>query len=210
MPRLSADTVSQLLREMNDFVSDYGTLKPTNTSLPTIIQGTAFFPGGSGLWRGREPFGALPEYFPEDSLMVVAHNFDKESSYLKSIVRGREELHGFWDRLIAYLDAARLEPQQCFFTNALMGLQPAKATGSMDASPFFREQCRSFMNRQIEIIRPRRIAILGNDAAEEMAHSITGIKADVLLHPSALTYKKGDLRAGIIAEQGSKLKRLWS
>lgn len=49
MPRLSADVVSQLLKAMRELVEDYGTLKRTNDTFESIIQGTAFFPGGPGI-----------------------------------------------------------------------------------------------------------------------------------------------------------------
>lgn len=65
MQRASLDVVSDLLATMRTTVTDYGTLKRTNDTLDTIIQETAFFPGGSGLWRGESPCGALPQAFPE-------------------------------------------------------------------------------------------------------------------------------------------------
>jgi hypothetical protein len=194
---------------MERIVNDYGTLKRTNTALDTSVQGTAVFPGGAGLWRGEEPFGDLPKLFPEDCLMIVAHNFDKESSYLKSVKRGRELLHGFWERLRAYICAGELVPEQCFFTNALMGLQPTSARGRMDAPHLFRRQCREFMARQIAIVKSRRIAILGDHAREEMTYQDTNVKSAVFFHPSWLTFKKREVRTEIIAAEGEKLKQLW-
>ena len=210
MPRASGDVVNQLLGAMREIVTDYGALKRTNDQIGTIIQGTAVFPGGSGLWRGDMPFGALPEDFPDQPVMFVAHNFDKDASYQQSLARGIERMTDeFWKNLRAYIHGASLREEQCFFTNALMGLQSMKATGPMNASTLFRQQCRAFMQRQIEIVNPRCIAILGADAAQELRQVHIAVAHDQLLHPSALRYKKRELRATIIEEQAVKLQLLY-
>lgn len=175
-----------------------------------LRRGTAFFPGGSGLWRGEEPFGALPEHFPERTVMFVAHNFDKNSSYQKSLTRGSEVLKDlFWVYMRAYITEAGLSESQCFFTNALMGLQPLKATAPMDTAPLFREQCRALMQKQIAIVKPRCIAILGDDATEELRNVTPTVSSDTLRHPSWLKYQKSEERPTIITEQAAKLKRLF-
>lgn len=210
MARKSLDVVVELFEAMRGTVSDYGTLKRANDTVEIMIQGTAVFPGGAGLRRGEMPFGALPEDFPEDPLMFVAHNFDKESSYRESLARGIELMQDdFWKHLRAYIGRAGLSENQCFFTNVLMDLQPIKATGPMAATGLFRRQCRAFMMQQIDIVMPRCIAILGNDAAEEVRQIEILVSCDRLLHPSALRYRKREMHAGIVAKEGAKLRRLW-
>lgn len=209
MSRASRDVVNELLGALRETVTDYGALKRTNDTIDAIIQGTAVFPGGSGLWRGDAPFGPLPEGFPDRPTMFVAHNFDKDASYQQSLARGIERMNDdFWTNLRSYVRGAGLSEEQCFFSNALMGLQPTKATGPMDATTLFREQCRVFMLRQMEIVKPRCIAILGEDAAQEVRYVHIPVPREQFLHPSALRYKRRELRADIIEEQAAKLRLL--
>jgi hypothetical protein len=72
----------------------------TASSLAELIGGTAFFPGGSGLWRGNEPFGQLPDLFPETAVMIVAHNFDSMRAHEKSRRQGGEAQSFFWRILL--------------------------------------------------------------------------------------------------------------
>ena len=55
-------------------------------AVPQPIPGTAFFPGGYGLWRpdASEP---LPP-FPKRGVMVLGHDFDSQSGYRESLARG--------------------------------------------------------------------------------------------------------------------------
>ncbi|MDQ6734805.1 MAG: hypothetical protein M3Z35_11965 [Nitrospirota bacterium] len=199
---------------MTDLVKDYGILKATNSTFESLIQGTAVYPGGTGLWRGDQPFGPLPETFPENSLMLVAHNFDNEKGYLRSLKRGAEQLTGrFWKYTRLYISSANLEDltlEKCFFSNALMGLQPGKASGKMPTTDLFRCQCRQFLFKQIEVVRPRRIAILGGDARKEMDHIRTHVKTAFIRHPSSVGYVKAELRGGIISQEASKIAALWA
>lgn len=200
----------ELLSGMGQLVTDYGELGRTGSTIGALISGTSFFPGGAGLWRGETPKGPLPEYFPDRPIMLIAHNFDSQRSYEKSLRRGAESLrYGFWKHLRAYLFRAKIPLEQCFFTNALMGLQPLSATGPMKASDLFREQCRVFLRRQVEIVRPTCIAVLGNDAWNEVRRVPFNLTSSRCLHPTALIYKKVELHDRIVAEQAEVLATLW-
>jgi hypothetical protein len=75
--RTSKEVVNQLLQAMQDTVKSYHpTVRRTGETLDGLIAGTACFPGGAGLWRGKANGGALPERFPDKPVMFVAHNFD--------------------------------------------------------------------------------------------------------------------------------------
>jgi hypothetical protein len=47
-------------------------VRRTGSTISEIVNGTAFFPGGCGLWSGSIPFGAMPELFPDLPVMFVA------------------------------------------------------------------------------------------------------------------------------------------
>jgi hypothetical protein len=164
-PRKSEEVVQQLLAAMHLVVTNYHpTVKQTGLTLSCLIPGTAFFPGGSGLWRGLEPRGPLPDLFPEVPVMFVGHNFDSIRAFDKAFDNGGEAGGEFWRRLLGILAGASLCPENCFFTNVLMGLKPGSATGSMPSVPGYRDQCAQFLRKQIEIVRPSAVVALGVNA----------------------------------------------
>jgi uracil-DNA glycosylase len=161
-PRESEAVVQQLLDAMQTLVTKYHpTVRQTGSTLAGLIPGTAFFPGGSGLWRGLEARGPMPTHFPDPPVMFVGHNFDSIRAFDKAFHKGGEAGSEFWRRLLAMLAGASLSPQRCFFTNALMGLKPGSATGSMPSVHGYREQCALFLQKQIEIVRPSVVVALG-------------------------------------------------
>ena len=103
----------------------------------------------------------MPDLFPDAPVMFVGHNFDSIRAFDKSFDKGGEAGSEFWRRLLAILAGASLSPEKCFFTNALMGLKPGSATGSMPSVQGYREQCALFLLKQIEIVRPRAVVALG-------------------------------------------------
>jgi hypothetical protein len=160
--RKSEEVVQQLLAAMRIIVTNYHpTVRQTGFTLSSLIPGTAFFPGGSGLWRGLESRGPLPVLFPDAPVMFVGHNFDSIRAFDKSFENGGEAGGEFWQRLLVILAGASLPPERCFFTNALMGLKPGSATGSMPSIDGYRDQCVQFLRKQIEIVRPSAVVALG-------------------------------------------------
>ena len=175
------------------------------TCFEELVQGTAFFPGGSGFWRGTEPGGSLPAYVPEDSLMIVGHNFDGVRAFHRSRARRGEAGALFWRTLLAILNYAAVPPEGCFFTNALMGLQSSSSTGPMPSTPAYLQQCNLFLAQQIAIICPRAVVSLGKVAAIRLQTVAPFTPILALPHPSALTYISGANRQEWINEQGRVL-----
>ena len=132
--------------------------------IPKRIGGTAFFPGGAGLW-GAVPGEPLPP-MPIGGVMILGHDFHSEAAFERSFQSGSEYLRGpTWGSLLKLLAAVSLVPERCFFTNAYMGLRQGDATtgrfpGSRDKN--FVERCRQFFLLQLEELRPRLILTLGN------------------------------------------------
>ncbi len=128
--------------------------------IPGRIEGTAFFPGGSGLYSRDS---AVTE-FPHGGAMILGHNFDSEAGFQQSFQRGREVVtKGTWAALLDLLDKAGIPLEQCFFTNAFMGLcegaDNKKYLGR--DNPDFRAACLRLLKVQIETQRPRFILTLG-------------------------------------------------
>lgn len=163
--RKSEEVIQQLLDARQILVTKHHhKVKQTGSTLADLIPGTAFFPGGSGLWRGLENSGQLPAHFPDAPVMFVGHNFDSIRAFKKAFAAGGEAGSQFWGKLLAILEGASLPPDGCFFTNALMGLKPGSATGSMPSVPGYREQCEQFLRKQIYIVRPSAVVALGDKA----------------------------------------------
>ena len=180
------------------------------------VDGTAFFPGGTGLWRGLEAYGKLPDEFPEAPIMFLGHNFDSVKGHKDSCTRGIERMNtGTWHFLIRYLAAAELDPAGGFYTNAFVGLQPKNANGTLYANEEFYQECRAFLIEQISIVRPRLIVALGQNAARELDLVIgrlpllQSMPSIQLMHPGAILYRKSAEREVVIAQQGTKLKTAW-
>jgi hypothetical protein len=131
--------------------------------VPEPIQGTAFFPGGYGLWRD-DISRPLPP-FPIGGIMVLGHDFHSERGYQASLARGREAAsQPTWRQLCNLLAAVEIDPRECFFTNIYMGLR----AGSGTTGPFpgradrqFVDHCRRFLTEQIHVQRPSLIVTLG-------------------------------------------------
>ena len=139
--------------------------------LPERLHGTAFFPGGAGLWF---PEGAttLPP-FPVGGVMVLGHDFHSEAAFERSrrigaeVVRrgnGEYRMGPTWKNLRYLLARVGISESSCFFTNGYMGLREGRKTvgefpGSSDVE--FVRRCREFLGRQLSAQRPRVILTLG-------------------------------------------------
>jgi hypothetical protein len=198
--------VNDLFNEMESTVTSYG---PGAIKATLRVNGTAFFPGGIGLWRGLEKHGPIPSYFPSCPVMILGHNFDKVAGLEASCKRGVELMNGStWRILRRYLEAANVDKSDCFFTNVFVGLQPIRSLGEMVADEDYKKQCRTFLHKQISRIKPRLVATIGLPAAEQYA--LSGCSAPVveLRHPSYACAKgsDGEQCASIVALEAAKLR----
>ena len=134
-------------------------------AVPKMMRGTAFFPGGCGLWR--DVGGHLPP-MPLGEVMVLGQDFGKTKDYQKALCIGHELDTSTWRHLRPLLRDACISPECCFFTNAYMGLRTGRS--SMGPSPGtkhqeFRAWCQSFLREQLSEQKPRLILVLGLEAA---------------------------------------------
>jgi uracil-DNA glycosylase len=123
--------------------------------------------------------------------MFIGHNFDSIEAHARAVRLKGESNSTFWGNLKIFLaNAGPLDPAECFFTNALMGLKPDKPDGTMPDCSGYRTQCQQFLIRQIEIVAPRAIITLGGEAAAQLrrAMKLCGIGAEIKfaasMHPS--------------------------
>jgi uracil-DNA glycosylase len=130
--------------------------------VPAQIQGTSFFPGGTGLWWGGAP--VIPP-LPVGKVMVLGHDFHSVAGYEWACEHENENLEATtWLHLQALLKRVPIRLEECFFTNIYMGLRKGTATtgpfpGATDAE--FVRRCQKFFLHQFAVQQPKLILALG-------------------------------------------------
>ena len=136
------------------------------------IRGTAFFPGGHGLW---DPKGNLPP-LPPRPIVIVGHNWGIPKHHCAAVAAGivysedwsKQERNGnaTWWQLLPILRGAGVKPENCFFTNAFMGLKDdgGSNVGATFTTPDFDLRCREFLRFQLRILRPSVVVAMGHPA----------------------------------------------
>lgn len=170
--------------------------------VPGRIPGVSFFPGGAGLWGAAAGRPWPP--MPVGGVLIVGQDFDCESGARWSLANSAEDLSGpTWRNLLRTLGDAGIAPEECFFTNALMGVREGDAPtgpspGWKDAA--FVGRCQRFFAVQLAAVRPRLIVTLGAESrgfvaalAPELAPwrgspTLTAIDlaGDALIHAASL------------------------
>ncbi len=93
--RRSRDVIQKLLDEMQLISSYHPKVGRTEKTVDKLIDGTAFFPGGTGLWRGENRHGPVPEYFPLQELGVLSQLKNPASGRLMNWESGVLHVSGF-------------------------------------------------------------------------------------------------------------------
>jgi uracil-DNA glycosylase len=157
----------QLFAEMPEYIGDYAN---GTEAVWVRIRGTAFFPGGSGLWR-PSPGDELPP-MPHRGVMVVGQDYYTKAGYLRARETGDEVNTPTWRELLKLLEQVGLPEHRCFYTNAWMGLRlEGKPTGKYVGArdPGFTDRCAAFLARQIAVQQPRVIVTLGSEVPPLLA-----------------------------------------
>jgi len=98
--------------------------------------------------------------------MVLGHDFYSEAGFRRFVqTRGESTRGPTWRNLLALLARVGVGTQECFFTNAYMGLRAGSQNtgrfpGARDAA--YVERCRSFLLEQLRAQEPRVILSLGS------------------------------------------------
>lgn len=153
--------------------------------VPKPIGGTAFFPGGFGLWSTEDD--------PRGQIAIVGQDFNSIRTYNQALADGTE-IHSSttWRELQKILLDNRVSPRRCFFTNVYMGLRDGgKETGPFPGLPGvcstqeFRDFSRrsiDFFRYQLEFSRPKLILTLGLEPIRALARDVFQIAK-----PSSMT-----------------------
>jgi hypothetical protein len=126
------------------------------------IEGTAFFPGGDGLYEHK--------IFPEEGIMILGQDFDNEENF-KVSKQSRSEItkpkgNPTWNNLIKIL-GDKIPIENYFFTNAIMGLREGSVKNTGRSKAFLKKneqfltECRDFFIEQLKAQKPKLIIGLG-------------------------------------------------
>lgn len=148
------------------------------------IRGTAFFPGGFGLW---DPDGMLPE-LPPRPVVIVGHNWGTPEDHRWASGRGAEYSESWpeaeqrscstWWNLLPLLRGAGITPEHCFFTNAYMGLKAdgGPNEGDFPTTPDFDRHCRDFLALQLRELVPGVVVAMGKPAVKMLARTVPALR----------------------------------
>jgi uracil-DNA glycosylase len=188
------DGIEQLWREMHAAVSPF---PPGVAEVPQPIKGTAFFPGGLGLWLHEN---ASRGDFPTGQIMVVGQDFNSVKAYKEAVLAGTEVgSSATWRALQKLLCASDISFNRCFFTNLYMGLrkegpETGKFPGAHD-EPFV-QRCMAFFVRQLEVVQPKLILTLGLEPIQVLAKHLLHVTAPKSLTSCVDIYRSVSLPHG--------------
>lgn len=139
-----------------------------------MIEGTAFFPGGMGLYPGGSDYiHQLPK-----PIMVLGHDFDSVTGYKASLGNDTEDMEGpTWSNLLGLLKDADLNPSACYFTNFYMGVRlQERSTGKHPGrtNREFVEACSNFLREQLRVVKPSLLLVLGTHVPPLLAEMAPG------------------------------------
>jgi uracil-DNA glycosylase len=185
-----------------------------------------FFPLGSGVLMENKSEAKIAELNPCE-IMVLGNDFG-HVDYL-NICKKENKREKTSNRTIANLQEIGLNIETTFFTNLHLGVRQKGESmmGSMKHEKRYEEFCLDFLDKQLEIAKPKIVLCLGNDVAkllrEKYAHNfpsfpsksvtklfanneqpdfcieINGIKFIIIPHPcfAHLNWKKNNIKQQI-------------
>jgi hypothetical protein len=172
-----------------------GPYPPGVLPVPEPIGGTAFFPGGLGLWL--EQIDDL-QPFPKD-FMVVGQDFNTFATYERARTDGSEaDGSSTWRNIRKIFPMLDVQLRDCFFTNVYMGLravgpETGRFPGANDRR--YADRCVTFFRRQIEVARPKIILTLGLEPLRFLGHGVFGfrppgrmLRCDQIFAPLAVSH----------------------
>lgn len=153
-----------------------GPYPPGVLRVPEPIGGTAFFPGGLGLWLEQD-YALQP--FPKN-FMVVGQDFNTFATYERVRTAGSEvDSSPTWRNISRIFPMLDVPLKDCFFTNVYMGLRAVgpeigRFPGAKDRR--YAARCVTFFRRQLEVVRPKIILTLGLEPLRFLGHGVFGFR----------------------------------
>ena len=161
---MKRNELPNILYKNIDIVKPY----PLNVEpVKEMINITAFFPGGRGLWLEDST-----DEFP--SILVLGQDFSTVKQYENMLQGKASDLESpTWRNLIVLFKESNIDLKECYFSNVFMGLRVSdKMTGEFPGfkDKGFVDRNVEFLSFQIETIKPLVIIALGKYAAEMLTY----------------------------------------
>jgi hypothetical protein len=142
-----------------------------------LMNGTAFFPGGDGVWKSK---GSEDVAFPVGGVLVLGSDFGDVVSYDAQfkIDRGcRHEVDGkTWGGLLKLVERASIPYDELFCTNAWPCLRSGsrRVKGGIPGQKdwCFTERCIQFFLQTVYLMQPRLIVPLGKGPTRFVGRSV--------------------------------------
>jgi len=125
--------------------------------------------------------GGIAAPLSQRPIVIVGHNwgtprdhdwaYGERSEYEERWPESKRRKCTTWWNLLPILRGANIGPEQCYFTNAYMGL---KGNGDSNVGPLcsdedFDWRCREFLSVQLRILQPSMVVTLGSEARDMLA-----------------------------------------
>ena len=145
---------------------------PDNKILPISkkVDGTAFFPGGEGIWENSNE---------EIDVLVLGQDFGTKAYYDKILADEtvKDTDCPTWINMLTLFNKVGIKTERCFFSNVFMGVRVEdnmigpliRKTPEYDD---YRTQSIDFLKKQIQIINPKVIIVLGKEPARMLMNAL--------------------------------------
>jgi hypothetical protein len=132
-----------------------------------------FFPGGSGLHEGDKA-----TRFPVQGTLILGSNFGCREKFVKpegTLVCEDERGNPTWRSLLKSLSGAKIEKDECFFTNAWPFLHVGGGNTATQVEAWLRNEalmdsCIEFFKYTCAVMQPQIIVSLGRGPAAFLSH----------------------------------------
>lgn len=122
------------------------------------ISGRGFFPGATGIIDPSKKLSDL-------DYLVLGQDQDTKRGFDRSVKEGNEEYTPTWKKMKALFETASIDMENCFFTNALLGVRSSEKKNTGKSPGFksyeFVQACLSVLQKEIEVQKPKAIICLG-------------------------------------------------
>ena len=152
----SFTNVNQLFELSTELIDKYDDL----IEFVPMVQKQGFFPICTGTIDGSTDLSKL-------NIMIVGQDFGTKKDYDKKKIAEKGEnieKQSTWKNLKPMLNNLGINPNECFYTNLLLGLRTTDS--NVGISPALENidyvnQCIEFFQKQVEAIQPKLIIFLG-------------------------------------------------
>lgn len=180
-----------LFNKINEFIKS----SPANVAtVRKMVETTAFFPGGKGLWLEKDQKDINPD------ILVLGQDFS-HIEYYEEVLRGKKkDTDGAtWRNLIKLFEQAEIDLNRCFFSNVFMGLRVSDImTGNFPGIKCknYIEESVKFLLFQIETTKPKVIITLGKNPADILS-KLGSKELDIFKNGNALKIKNEGLKLNV-------------